>query len=99
MEAAKVKTAPRNFSPKYFHRFDRITSCERIERGIELGVDVQFCELLRVEVIRDGIIRLRMSRSQKFDEMPTYAVCADLAAEKPEFHIDETDSFIRVRTS
>lgn len=87
------------FSPKYFRRFCAITGVERIARGVELAVDEEFREKLRVEVIRDGIIRLKMSRHCLFDDRPTFAVCAPIDAETPKFSVEENDEFVRVATS
>ena len=72
----------------------------RTPRGLELEVDPDFRERLRVDVLRDDVVRLKMSRSQRFDETPTFAVSADLeAAAVPAFGVEETDQHVRVRTA
>ena len=82
-----------------FTCLESVTAVRRIERGLELELDPQFREFLRVEVIRDDIIRLKISRNRNFDEAPTYAVCAELKLEKPEFSTEEDDRLVRVRTA
>ncbi len=71
---------------KYFHCFTRVVAVSARARGLELEVDPDFRERLRIEVIREDVIRLKMSRRQQFDETPTFAVSADLDAEPPRFH-------------
>ncbi len=73
---------------------------ERTARGLRLEVDPDFREILRVDVLRDDVIRLKMSRCQRFDETPTFAVAVDLeGAAVPAFDVEETDQIVRVRTA
>ena len=83
----------------YFHPFTRVTAVSRTARGVELEIDPAFRERLRIDVLRDDVIRLKMSRGRVFDETPTFAVAADLETEKPDFDVEETDGFVRVRTA
>ncbi|HET9207085.1 MAG TPA: glycoside hydrolase family 31 protein, partial [Burkholderiaceae bacterium] len=80
----------------YFTRIERVTNVTRTDRGILAEVDG---ELLRVDVIRDDIVRLKISRGGSFDEQPTYAVCADLSGDAPAFTVEEDDQAVRVRTA
>ena len=80
----------------YFTRFERVAKVTRTDRGILAEVDG---ELLRVDVIRDDIVRLKISRGGSFDEQPTFAVCADLQSDAPAFTVEEDAQAIRVRTS
>ncbi|MEI8339966.1 MAG: TIM-barrel domain-containing protein [Verrucomicrobiota bacterium] len=84
---------------KYFNRLESVTKVRKIKRGIELESDPQFRELLRVEVIQDDLIRLKISRNRIFDEEPTFAVCADLDIQSPEFTLEESQEMVRVLTS
>jgi alpha-glucosidase len=81
---------------KYFSRFERVSQVERTARGILAHVEG---ELLRVDVIRDDIVRVKISRGRQFDESPTYAVCADLEAEPPTFEVEETKNEVRLITA
>ncbi len=62
-------------------------------------MDPEFRETLRVEVLREDVIRLKMSRRQVFDDAPTFAVCADLEGVTPAFEVEETGTHVRVRTA
>ncbi|MEI7772260.1 MAG: glycoside hydrolase family 31 protein [Chloroflexales bacterium] len=79
----------------YFTRLERVTGVARIARGILAEVDH---ELLRVEVIRDDIVRIKISRGGRFDEDPTFAVCADLTSLTSAFSVEEDAQAVRVRT-
>lgn len=80
----------------YFTRLERVNNITRTERGIlaELGG-----ELLRVDAIRDDIVRLKISRGGSFDEQPTFAVCADLSGDAPAFTVEEDAQHVRLRTA
>jgi alpha-glucosidase len=84
---------------KHFQTFGSVTAVRCTDRGMELEVDPQVRELLRVDVIRDDVIRLKISRNRRFDEAPTFAVSADLAALAPEFAFEENGGFARVSTA
>ena len=84
---------------QYFHCFTQVVAVARIARGLELEVDPDLREHLRVEVLRDDVIRLKMSRRQHFDDTPTFAVCADLDAARADFNVEETDGHVNVRTA
>ncbi len=81
---------------KYFARFERVTLVKPTPRGFLADIDG---ELLRVDVIRDGIMRLKISRGGQFDESPTFAVCADLEAEAPGFCIEQNDEQLSLKTA
>ena len=85
---------------EHFHCFTQVLAVERTPRGLLLEVDPDFRERLRVDVFRDDVVRLKMSRCQRFDETPTFAVSADLASSAvPAFDLEETDQLVRVRTA
>src|SRR5207253_3125929 len=80
---------------RYFTRFERVTQVSRTKSGILARVDG---ESLRVDVIRDDILRLKISRGGTFDEEPTFAVSADLASLSPRFSVEEDPQAVRVST-
>ena len=59
-----------SINSKYHVGLGAVSSLERIERGLLLTVGE---ERFRAEVIRADILRLKISRSARFDEAPTYA--------------------------
>ncbi len=81
---------------KHFKRFERVGPIERTARGFTAQIEG---ELLRVDVIRDDIVRVKISRGGRFDETPTFAVCADLDAQIPDFTISECDECVRLETA
>jgi alpha-glucosidase len=82
---------------KYFQAVQSVAAARRIGRGLEFDLDHH--ERLRVEVFRDDMIRLKISRGGRFDEAPTFAVCADLEAGRAEFKVEDHDEFARVITA
>ncbi len=86
---------PARVDAMYFTRFASVTEVTRTERGIVARVEG---EALRVDVIRADVIRLKMSRGGRFDEEPTFAVCADLDAPAPPFTVEESEGAVRVST-
>ncbi len=81
---------------RYFTRIGTVAGIVRSDRGLLASVD---SEQLRVDVIRDDIIRLKISRGGIFDETPTFAVCADLQTAHADFTIEENDEWVRLRTA
>jgi alpha-glucosidase len=81
---------------RYFTRFERVTNVTRTERGLLAEVD---SELLRVDVVRDDIVRVKISRGRTFDEEPTFAVHADLAAATAAFAVEEGEGAVRLSTN
>ena len=80
----------------YFTRFEQVTGVTRTDCGVLADLD---SERVRVDVIRDDIVRLKISRGGVFDEEPTFAVCADLHAVTPTFTVEHDDAAVRVRTA
>jgi alpha-glucosidase len=84
-----------SINSKYHVGLGAVTSLERIERGLLLGVGE---EKFRAEVIRADVLRLKLSRAGTFDEAPTFA--ADFALpELPAFQITETEEAITLQTA
>ena len=79
-----------------YRRFERVDNVEETETGL-LGQT--HGELMRIDLVRDDVVRVKISRGGAFDEAPTYAVCVDPLAEVPEFSVEREDGVVRVRTS
>src|SRR3954452_7006102 len=73
---------PRVIETEHYLRFERAGAVEETAHGLIAAIGG---ERLRIEAIRDDVVRLKISRGGTFDESPTYAVCADLDAERPAF--------------
>lgn len=87
---------PGRIDPAYFTRLERVTQWAQVERGLLAHVDH---ELLRIEVIRDDIVRLKISRGGQFDETPTYAVCAEVPPAPPTFVVESDAAQVRLITA
>src|SRR3954465_1912344 len=87
---------PRVIETDHYVRFETPSAAEGTQRGLEAALGR---ERLRVDVIRDDVVRFKISRGGAFDEAPTFAVCADLeAAERPAFDVERDDGVVRLRT-
>lgn len=84
----------------HFIRFERVTSVEPTERGLIAHVHH---ERLRIDVVRDDVVRIKMSRGGRFDEKPTYAVCVDplagSGADAAEFAFERDGDRVRLVTA
>jgi alpha-glucosidase len=87
---------PRVIETEHYLRFEGAGAVEETERGLIAAVGG---ERLRIDAIRDDVVRLKISRGGTFDETPTFAVCADLDAERPAFEIEHGDGVVRLRTA
>ena len=56
-------------------------------------------EQLRVDLVRDDVVRFKISRGGAFDEAPTFAVAGDPLAEEVEFSFERDDATARLRTA
>ncbi|HEX3087198.1 MAG TPA: TIM-barrel domain-containing protein, partial [Ilumatobacteraceae bacterium] len=77
-------------------RFERVDSVEETEHGLLARLHG---EQLRIDVVADDIVRVKMSRGGTFDEAPTYAVCVDPLADAVEFTVEQSAEAVRLRTS
>ena len=59
------------------------SSVEETERGLLAALHG---EQLRIDVVRDDVVRVKISRGGAFDEAPTFAVCVDPLAEPADVH-------------
>ncbi len=77
-------------------RFERVSSVESTETGLLADVHG---EQLRVDVVREDVVRFKISRGGVFDESPTYAVCVDPLDEPVDFTVEQDEHAVRLRTS
>ncbi|MEA2284409.1 MAG: alpha-glucosidase, partial [Solirubrobacteraceae bacterium] len=78
-----------------FIRFERVDSVDETDRGLIASLHG---ETLRVDVVRDDVVRVKMSRGGVFDEEPTFAVCTDPLAEAAAFEVERGDGVVRLRS-
>ncbi|MEA2158562.1 MAG: alpha-glucosidase, partial [Solirubrobacteraceae bacterium] len=79
-----------------FVRFERVSSVEETERGLLARLHG---EQLRVDLIRDDIVRVKISRGGVFDESPTSALCVDPLSEGVTFTGETGDGVVRLRSA
>jgi len=84
-----------SINPKYHVGLGAVTALEQCERGLLLTVGE---EKFRVDVIRADLLRLKISRSGAFDEMPTFAAAFELPEPVP-FRVAENSEVITLETS
>ena len=77
-------------------RFERASSVHTTETGVVADLHG---EQLRVDVVREDVVRFKISRGGVFDESPTYAVCVDPLAQRVPFTVEQGVSEVRLRTS
>ncbi len=77
-------------------RFERIDSTNTTAHGLLAHLHG---EQLRIDLVSDDVVRVKVSRGGTFDESPTYAVCIDPLAEAVEFSVEQSDDAFRIRTS
>ena len=53
-----------------YRRFERVDAVEETARGIQATLHG---ERLRIDVVRDDVVRFKISRGGAFDESPTFA--------------------------
>ena len=84
--------------PKTDHyvRFDRVDSVEETDHGIIAALHGEY---LRIDVVRDAVVRVKISRGGVFDESPTFAVCVDPQAHGVRFTVETVQGLVRVRTA
>jgi alpha-glucosidase len=79
-----------------FVRFEHVSSVEVTERGLLARLHG---ETLRVDFIRDDVIRVKISRGGVFDESPSFAVCVDPLSDEVAFTVESEDHVVRLRSS
>ena len=78
-----------------YRRFERVDEVEETARGIEAALHG---ERLRIDVVRDDVVRFKISRGGAFDETPTFALCVDPTAGPAEFTVERLEGAVVVRT-
>ncbi|MFM6967264.1 MAG: TIM-barrel domain-containing protein, partial [Rhodoluna sp.] len=82
-------------------QFAVIQGFESTKTGLLAQLDE---EQLKVDVIKDDLMRIGISRGRKFDERPTFALAIDPLADKtdgsaPSFEVIDSNDKIQVRTA
>src|SRR6476646_372335 len=80
----------------HYIRFERVDSVEETQRGLLAGLHR---EQLRVDLVADDVVRVKISRGGVFDEAPTFAVCTDPLSRPVEFRGERDEDRVRVITS
>ena len=80
----------------HYVRFEKVTSVEETEGGLLANLHE---EQLRIDLVRDDVVRVKISRGGVFDESPTFAVCVDPLSQGVEFRIERDNDVVRLRTS
>ncbi|MDF2092139.1 glycoside hydrolase family 31 protein [Knoellia sp. 3-2P3] len=79
-----------------YRRFERVDDVSETATGLLARVHG---EQLRIDVVRDDVARVKISRGGVFDESPTYAVCVDPLAQPPVFSVERGDGVVRLRAA
>ncbi|MBM7800005.1 alpha-glucosidase [Microlunatus panaciterrae] len=77
-------------------RFERVDSVTETDRGLLAELHG---EQLRIDVVRDDVVRFKISRAGAFDESPTFAVCVDPMSQPVAFDVDRDADVVRLRTA
>ncbi|HET7660671.1 MAG TPA: TIM-barrel domain-containing protein, partial [Oryzihumus sp.] len=80
----------------HYIRFERVDSVEETPRGLLAGLHR---EQLRVDLVADDVVRVKISRGGLFDESPTFAVCTDPLSRPVEFRVERDEDRVRVITA
>lgn len=75
-----------------------ISSVTPIPRGFETGLDQIPGERVRVEVLRDDIIRIKISHDGFFEESPTFAVCVNPGEASGKFTVTDEGAHAHLTT-
>lgn len=79
----------------HYLRFERVDHVEETARGLIARVHGEF---LRIDAVRDDVIRVTMSRAGSFDEAPTFAVCVDPLSPAVSVAVERAGAVVRLRT-
>ncbi len=78
----------------HFVRFTEVDEVVESAHGIEAHLHR---ERLRVDVVSDEVVRIKISRGGVFDEQPTHAVCVDPLLHDAAFTVEHHVGVVRVR--
>lgn len=70
----------------HYVRFERVDAVRETDRGLVADLHG---EQLRINVVRDDVVRIKISRGGRFDETPTHAVCVDPLAQPVTFTVEQ----------
>jgi alpha-glucosidase len=79
----------------HFIRFERVDDVRETGRGLLADVHG---ESLRVDVVRDDVVRVSISRGGVFDESPTFAVDVDPLSLPVDLTVERDEGVVRLRT-
>lgn len=80
----------------HFIRFEKVGEVFTTDRGLVAEVET---EQLRIDLVSEDVVRVKMSRGGVFDESPTFAVCVDPLAGPVEFSVRREADRVLVTTS
>lgn len=80
---------------KYFAPLGKVRSVEVTPHGLLLGVGE---ERLRVDVLADDVLRIKISQGQLFDEEPTFAV-VHIPEERQRFDVQRANDAVTLSTA
>ena len=79
-----------------FLAFKAVGNVDFNDRGLEADFG---SERLRIQLIREDLIRIKVSRGGFFDELPTYALCVDPLDQQVQFEASQNDKVATLTTS
>src|SRR3954464_280587 len=74
-------------------RFDRVDAVSETARGLLAELHG---EQLRIDLVRDDVVRVKISRGGHFEEEPTFAVCVDPVATPVRFELQRDQERVRL---
>ena len=80
----------------HFVRFERVDDVRETEHGLLADLHG---EQLRIDLVRDDVVRWKISRGGVFDEAPTFAVPVDPLSTPVARTVEREDGVVRVRTA
>jgi alpha-glucosidase len=72
-------------STDHYLRFERVDSVAETSSGL---IAQLHGEQLKIDIVSDDLVRIKISRGGVFDESPTFAVCVDPLASAASFTVD-----------
>ena len=86
---------PKPIDTSFLNYLKIVRRVERTEAGVLLDVDE---ERVRIDVLRDDVVRIKVSQAGAFDETPTFAAIRD-TAEPPAFKVKESANAVELTTA
>jgi alpha-glucosidase len=77
-------------------RFERVTSVDETDRGLLAELHG---EQLRIDLVRDDLLRVKISRGGVFDESPTFALAVEPLSQNVDVTFQRSDGVVRLSTS